>query len=231
MWSPKRLMGNKVFIGHSYQCAMQTALKAFIVSVIALTGLVAIPAVMIYANDVGTPTLVLATAIVGLLLGSVIFLARSMYLQSSAYSGSSSSARWLAQMRSTVSDERRSQPVPIFVILLLGTTPVVQWAFLVFRPWSQSNAVSAAICLAIGAIGMSGVAIWNLRRSELGNPPGLSSAPWRVVGLGVAGFSLIAFEALTKHSFLATVCAFLLIDLLSMRLVVVCVKKLTLPSR
>lgn len=224
-------MGNKVFMGQSYKRAMQTALKAFIVSVIALTGVVAIPAAMIYANDVGTPTPVLATAIGGLLLGSVIFLARGKYLQRSAYSGSSPSARWLAHMRSTVSDERRSQPVPIFVILLLGTTPVVQWAFLVLRPCSQGNVVSAAICLAIGAIGMSGVAIWTLRRSGLGNPPRLPRAPWRVVGLGIAGFSLIAFEAVTKHSFLATVCAFLLVDLLSMRLVIVCVKKLKRQSR
>jgi hypothetical protein len=65
------------------------------------------------------------------------------------------------------------------------------------------------------------VAIWSLRRSGLGDPPRLPKAPWQTVALGAAGLSLIAFEALIKHSFVAIICAFLLVDLLLMRLLIV----------
>src|ERR1700712_5463504 len=98
---------------------MRTALKAFMVCVVALIGLIAVPVVVLFAHDVGVATPVLATAIGGLLLGAVILAARGKQLQHSAPAGSTPTAQWLAQTRLVLGEKRRPQSAPIFVNSLL----------------------------------------------------------------------------------------------------------------
>lgn len=206
---------------------MQTALKAAVICVIALIGVVSVPIAVISAQDWGTPTPVLATAIGGLLLGALVFLARGKRLQRSAYTGNASSARWLAEARSSVGKEQGRQPAPIYVSLLLVITPLLQYACLASLASSQITVESAASCAVIGLVGMSGVAIWNLRQTRSDPQYELTSPPLRLVGLGLAVFALIAFEALIKHNLLAIILALLVVDLLFMRLLIVCGRRLT----
>ncbi|WP_188445416.1 hypothetical protein [Sphingomonas psychrolutea] len=206
---------------------MQTALKAAVICVIALIGVVSVPIAVISAQDWGTPIPVLATAIGGLLLVALVFLARGKRLQRSAYTGNASSARWLAEARSSVGKEQARQPAPIYVSLLLVITPVLQYACLTSLASSRITVEPAAICAVIGLVGMFGVAIWNLRQTRSDPLYELTSPPLRLVGLGLAVFALIAFEALIKHNLLATILAFLVVDLLFMRLLIVCGRRLT----
>lgn len=227
----KSLIGNKLFISKSYQLAMQSAGKAILVCVIALSAVVAVPLAVIVAKDFGLPTPFLGTVIGGLLLGAYYFLARANDVQRSALPSSTPSARWLEESRLALGDTQQRRPASAPVILLLVATPVLQWAFLVYWGWSRIDVASGLVCVAIGIAGMSAAAIWNLRRNDVAAPPLLKRPPWRVLVIGVAGLSLIAFEALTKHSFLATAFALLIVDALFLRLLILCFSRPDLLSR
>lgn len=192
------------------------------------------PRVIVFAYERDVPEPVLA-AILGILpIGMMILLLRGKHIPLEAHTNSSSTARYFTQLMSAMAERKRPKTAPIFIYMLLGVTLVAQSTYLYYRTASHIDVMNMATCAALGVAGMSGVAIWNLRRiarSELGDRLVLPKAPWQVGVICVVSVALILFEAFAKSNFLATIFLLLMFDMILVRLMVVLGQTLKRPTR